>query len=64
MAVVRFDARGISGYIRFSEVAQGVRIEANLQGLRGECKHFVCVCLLYEVDNHHDYNHYLPHFAL
>jgi hypothetical protein len=33
---VRFDARGITGFIRFTEVGDDVMIEANLQGLRGE----------------------------
>ena len=36
VAVVSFNARGVSGYIRFTEVEEGVRIETNLQGLRGE----------------------------
>jgi len=35
VGVVRFSARGVSGYIRFTEEDNGVRIEANLQGLRG-----------------------------
>ncbi len=35
VGVVRFDARGISGYIKFTEVEGNIRIEANLQGLTG-----------------------------
>jgi hypothetical protein len=34
--VVRFNARGVTGFIRFTEVEDDVMIEANLQGLRGE----------------------------
>ena len=34
-AEVRFDARGVSGFIRFTEVGENVQIEADLQGLRG-----------------------------
>ena len=34
-AEVRFDARGIAGFIRFTEVGDNVQIEADLQGLRG-----------------------------
>ena len=36
VAVVNFAARGVSGYIRFTEEGQDVRIEANLQGLVGK----------------------------
>ena len=36
VAEVRFAARGITGTIRFTEVGDNVRIEANLQGLRGD----------------------------
>lgn len=36
VAIVKFDARGINGNIRFTEVGGDVLIEANLQGLRGK----------------------------
>lgn len=36
VAEVRFDARGVTGSIRFTEVGDNVRIETNLQGLRGQ----------------------------
>lgn len=36
VAVATFNARGISGSITFTEVGEDVRIEANLDGLRGE----------------------------
>lgn len=36
-AEVRFNARGIAGFIRFIEVGNGVQIEADLQGLRSDC---------------------------
>ena len=30
-----FNAKGIKGYVLFSTVAEGIRVQANLQGLEG-----------------------------
>jgi len=34
--VAIFNAKGVSGRVMFTEVADGVRVQADLQGLTGE----------------------------
>ncbi len=38
VAIAKFSAQGISGQIKFTEEGENVRIEANLEGLRGVTK--------------------------
>ena len=35
-ATAKFDGKGIKGYINFSEVPEGIRIQTSLQGLDGK----------------------------
>lgn len=54
-ASVRFNSRGITGYIRFTELENGsIQIVANLQGLRGEWAHVIEYCF-YVGQSYHYY---------
>ncbi len=44
--MVKFNTGGISGYIKFAEVGQDVRIEATLQGLGGKYRKEGLICLI------------------
>ncbi len=49
--MVRYNSKGIRGYVRFSYVPEGIRIEANLEGLRGIYVHSYFPTVLIYQDN-------------
>ena len=56
VAVANFNAKGISGSITFTVVPEGIRIQSNLQGLKGEFNTYMYMCVLkqnlyYVLDN-------------